>query len=91
MTSQARQLRNLLKKHNIGPEYGGPSVRTETRRLSGGYREWGDAVAHVRELTKKEIETLVVDCPYLSITTIRGEFGFSIVRSGGGKIWETKI
>jgi len=76
MKTQAKTLRNILKKHNITEaSHGGKlSVRTE-RRYAGKYNgqsfyEWGDAVAHVRELTSTEIENLKQENKYLRIDNI---------------------
>jgi len=89
VTSQAKRLKALLKKHGIASSYGKLSVTTQVHRYKSGDREWGNAVAHVRELTKEEIAKLVAEDPYISVTTIRGKNGFSIVKSGGSTIWET--
>ena len=60
MKTQAKTLRNILKKHGITEaSHGGKlSVRTE-RRYAGkhngqSFYEWGDAIAHVRALTPIE-------------------------------------
>ena len=56
MHTQAKTLRNILKKHGITEaSHGGKlSVRTERRYAGYGTYEWGDAVAHVRALTPIE-------------------------------------
>ena len=88
MHTQAKTLRNILKKHGITEaSHGGKlSVRTE-RRYAGKYMgrsvyEWGNAVAHVRELTPTEIENLKQENKYLKIQNFfEGRFfGFAIVR-----------
>ena len=88
MKTQAKTLRNILKKHNIteASDGGKLSVRTE-RRYAGKYMgrsvyEWGNAVAHVRELTPTEIENLKQENKYLKIQNIfEGRFfGFAIIK-----------
>jgi len=85
MISQTKHLKCLLKKHNITDDRGKLRVRVERNRCKWGV-EWGDAVAHVRELTKEEIQNLVNEDKYLSIFVYRGEFGYSIIRSSGSDV-----
>jgi hypothetical protein len=83
-TIQCKRLKALLRKHKLADKYGKLKVRTERIYRKGGFYEFGNAVAHVRELTRQEAEALVAADEYVTVKIFRlGRAGFSIVRSGG--------
>jgi hypothetical protein len=98
VTSQARELRALLKKHGITSRWSKRiHVRTKTIIRKGGYREWDYAWSIVRQITREEAAALIAENKYLEIHCMESanpSDGYTVIRSHGSEVtfskWEMK-